>query len=115
MMPGSTKSRDVERDARISLVTALADKDDLAGEGKLFGVADRVTDVELAAQIIGQHATDGGYDPEALIGSPLYEILVGGAAWQFVEGDAFVTRSWDAANGLRLRRREGATGDVVDA
>src|ERR1700749_1605225 len=45
MMPGSTKSQDVERDPRISVVTALANKDDLAGEGKLFGVAARVTDV----------------------------------------------------------------------
>ena len=45
----------------------------------------------------------------------MYEILVSGAAWQFVEGDAFVTRSWSEADGLRLRRREGATADVVDA
>jgi len=43
MMPGSTKHHDVERDARVSLVTAIADKDDLAGEGKLFGVASRIT------------------------------------------------------------------------
>ena len=29
MMPGSTKFQDVERDPRISLVTAIADKDDM--------------------------------------------------------------------------------------
>ena len=115
MMPGSTKSQDVERDPRISLVTALADKDDLAGEGKLFGVAARVTDVALAERILRQHATDGGFDPESVAGSPMYEILVNGAAWQLVEGDAFVTSSWSEADGLRLRRREGATADVVDA
>jgi hypothetical protein len=115
MMPGSTKSQDVERDPRVSMVTALADKDDLAGEGKLFGVADRVTDAALAARVLGEHAEAGGFDPEAVAGSPLYEILVAGAAWQFVEGDTFVTRSWNAADGLRHRRRDGATGDVVDA
>jgi hypothetical protein len=115
MMPGSTKSRDVERDPRISMVTALADKDDLAGEGKLFGIADRVTDVDQAERILRQHAIDGGFEPESVAGSPLYEILVSAAAWQYVEGDAFVTRSWSAADGLRLRRREGATADVIDA
>jgi len=115
MMPGSTKSQDVERDPRISLVTALADKDDLAGEGKLFGVAARVTDLELAERVLRQHATDGGFDPESVAGSPMYEILLDGAAWQFVDGDAFVTRSWSESGGLRLRRREGATGHVVDA
>ena len=74
-----------------------------------------MTDVELAERILRQHATDGGFDPEALAGSPMYEILVSGAAWQFVEGEAFVTRSWSEVDGLRRRRREGATADVVDA
>jgi hypothetical protein len=115
MMPGSTKFHDVERDPRISMVTALADKDDLDGEGKLFGIADRVTDVDLAARVLRQHAEDGGFDPESVAGSPMYEILVNGAAWQVVDGDAFVTRSWSEAGGVRLRRRDGAMGDVVDA
>ena len=116
MMPGSTKSLDVERDPRISLVTALADKDDLGGEGKLFGVAARVTDVELAERHPARpRRRDGGFDPEAVAGSPMYEILVTGAAWQRVEGDAFVTPSWSEADGVRHRRRDGATGDVIDA
>jgi hypothetical protein len=115
MMPGSTKSLDVERDPRISLVTALADKDDLAGEGKLFGVAARVTDTDLATRVLTEHAEAGGFDPESVAGSPLYEILVTGAAWQYVDGDAFVTRSWTAAGGLRHRRRDGATAAVQDA
>ncbi len=114
MMPGSTKSQDVERDPRMSLVTALADKDDLGGEGKLFGVAARVTDDDLATRILTQHATDSGIDPAALLGSPMYEILVDGAAWQYVEGDVFVTRSWSESGGLRHRRREGATATPID-
>ena len=114
MMPGSTKHLDVERDARIALVTALADKDDLGGEGKLFGVASRVTDAALAERVLGAHAEAGGFDAEAVAGSPLYEVLVTGAAWQFVEGDAFVSRSWNASDGVRSRRRVGATGDVEE-
>jgi Pyridoxamine 5'-phosphate oxidase len=114
MMPGSVKSRDVERDPRISLVTSIADKDDLAGEGKLFGVAERVADTELAARILTAHAQEGGFDPEEVLGSPLFEILADGAAWQIVEGDEFVTYSWSESGGLRHRRRSGATGDVVE-
>jgi hypothetical protein len=115
MMPGSTKSLDVERDPRISLVTALADKDDLGGEGKLFGVASRVTDLDHADRVLRAVAERSGFDPEAVAGSPLYEILVTGAAWQHVEGDTFVTSSWNEADGVRHRRRDGATGAVIDA
>ncbi len=115
MMPGSTKFLDVERDPRVSLVTAIADKDDLAGEGKLFGVAARVTDLALADRVLRAHAEAGGFDPEPLAGSPMYEILTSGAAWQRVEDDTFVTTSWTAADGVRHRRRDGATGQVVDA
>jgi hypothetical protein len=115
MMPGSTKCQDVERDPRISLVTAIADKDDLGGEGKLFGVASRVTDRALAEEILRTHAEASGFDPEAVAGSPMYEVLVDGAAWQRVEGDTFVTTSWNASAGVRRRRRDGATGAVVEA
>ena len=115
MMPASTKFLDVERDPRISLVTALADKDDLGGEGKLFGVVARVTDDALAGRILRAHAEASGFDPEALAGSPMYEVLVTGAAWQRVEDDAFVTTSWNATDGVRHRRRDGATGEVIDA
>jgi hypothetical protein len=115
MMPGSTKFLDVERDPRIALVTAIADKDDLGGEGKLFGVADRVTDLDRAARILRAAADAGGFDPEAVAGSPMYEVLVTGAAWQRVEGDAFVTTSWTEAGVVRQRRRDGATGAVIDA
>jgi hypothetical protein len=114
MMPGSTKFHDVERDPRISLVTALADKDDLGGEGKLFGVAARITDAAAAARILRAAADASGFDPEAVAGSPMYEVLVSGAAWQRVEGDTFVTTSWSPHDGVRHRRRDGATGAVVD-
>src|SRR6478735_6443486 len=34
MMPGSRKALDVGRDPRVCLLTPVADKDDLSGEGK---------------------------------------------------------------------------------
>jgi hypothetical protein len=114
MTPTSAKRRDVERDPRISLVTALADKDDLAGEGKLFGVVALVTDVVRVAAVQGAHAEATGFDPDTIAGSPLFEVLVGGAAWQLVDGDAFVTRSWSASGGRRHRRRVGVLGAVED-
>jgi hypothetical protein len=115
MMPGSTKFLDVERDPRVSLVTALADKDDLAGEGKLFGVVARVTDPDAASRILHAAAEAGSFDPESVAGSPMYEVLVTGAAWQRVEGESFVTTSWTEGGPVRSRRRDGATGAVVEA
>jgi len=114
MMPGSRKALDVLRDDRISLVTALADRHDLGGEGKLFGRAAPVTDTSRADAVFAAHATEAGYDPDDVSGSPLFEVVVSGAAWQYVEGDAFTTRSWVEGGPVRLRRREGATGAVVD-
>jgi nitroimidazol reductase NimA-like FMN-containing flavoprotein (pyridoxamine 5'-phosphate oxidase superfamily) len=115
MMPGSTKFLDVERDPRIALVTAIADKDDQGGEGKLFGIAARVTDPARAERILRAAADASGFDPESVAGSPMYEVMVTGAAWQRVEGDAFVTTSWSEGGAVRHRRRDGATGAVVDA
>jgi Pyridoxamine 5'-phosphate oxidase len=37
MMPGSTKHLDVVRDPRVALLTPVADRHDIGGEGKLFG------------------------------------------------------------------------------
>jgi hypothetical protein len=44
MMPGSTKSRDLQRDGRLALHTATADKMVSAGDVKLWGVATQVGD-----------------------------------------------------------------------
>src|SRR6478736_5889352 len=51
MMPGSRKALDIERDPRISLLTPVADKDDLAGEGKLFGELRTVEDLDQIAAV----------------------------------------------------------------
>jgi hypothetical protein len=115
MMPGSTKARDVGRDPRVALLTPVADKDDLGGEGKLFGRLSAVTDADQIAAVF--EAAVGGsdqYDVDDLDGSPVFELLVTGAAWQRVEDDTFVTSSWDSERGIRFRRRVGATGGVEE-
>jgi hypothetical protein len=53
-------------------------------------------------------------DPAMFTGSPFYELLVSGAAWQRVEGETWTTRSWTFGGGVRLRHREGPTGMPVD-
>src|SRR3546814_20329677 len=43
-MPNAVKAKDLQRDPRCCIITALADKDDLAGEVKLFCVARAVAE-----------------------------------------------------------------------
>ncbi len=110
MMPGSARQLDVSRDPRCSLLTPVADKDDLGGEGKLFGRLVVEHDPARIAALFAA-ATDGtDYDAAELDGSPVYELRIAQAAWQHVDGDAFVTRSWSVDGGERHRRRVGATG-----
>jgi hypothetical protein len=106
MMPNSQKHLDALRDPRYCMVTALADKDDLAGEGKLFGVLDLVTDLDKAGAILRAHAEANGFDAGELDGSPMFELLIDMAAWQIVIDDAFNTFSWkDGVDGVRHRSR----------
>lgn len=114
MMPGSAKQLDVEREPRCALLTPVADRTDLAGEGKLFAVASPVRG-ERGAALLGRMAEGIDVDPAELAGSPVYEVLVRAAAWQQVEGEEFVTWSWDPGRGVRHRRRVGATAQVVEA
>jgi hypothetical protein len=112
-MPGAQKAKDLARDARCCLVTALADKDDLAGEGKLFCVARLIDDAEEAHRVLAG-ALPPGTDVSAFAGSPVYELLVTGAAWQHVAGDTWHTSSWSERTGLRRRARTGPAGHPVD-
>lgn len=114
MMPGSLKCIDARRDPRVCVLTPVADKDDLAGEGKLFGMLQEVT--EDAARIdVLRHAVEGlDIDPALFGDSPVFEVLVDAAAWQHASDDTFVTLSWNADDGVRLRHRVGPTGQPVD-
>jgi hypothetical protein len=114
-MPGSLKQLDLERDGRCCLLTPIADKRDLGG-GKLFAVARRAGPDEAHRLLVAAVAAMEGGDVSVddLAGSPVFEFLVVGAAWQVAVGDSYVTRSWEAGRGERLRRRTGATGGVVE-
>jgi Pyridoxamine 5'-phosphate oxidase len=114
MMPGSVKALDLLRDPRCSLMTTIADKDDLSGEGKLFAHAAAWTDPAEIARFLGSAAQRLEMDVEAFEGSHVFEIQLSGAAWQYVDGDAFVTESWNEGRSIRHRRRVGANGYPVD-
>lgn len=41
---------------------------------------------------------------------PVFELLITGADWQYVEDDTWLTLSWSLDAGVRIRRRSGPTG-----
>ena len=114
MMPDSRKCLDVRRDPRVVLLTPVADKRDLDGEGKLFGRLVEISGTPGAEEFLAASAEAAGMDPAALAGSPTFQLDVEAAAWQFVVDDTFRTRSWDPERGVRERGRIGASGQVVD-
>jgi hypothetical protein len=111
MMPGSQKARDVQRDPRCALLTAVADRDDVSGEGKLFAVAREITDPDQVAALLSSAMEGRDLDPAELAGSPVFEMLVTGAAWQHVDGDGWLSLVWSPERGVRTVRRDGATGE----
>jgi len=113
MMPDSQKLRDARRDSRCTLLTPVADRNDLGGEGKLFGRLVEL-DRQPADDVLRRAANDAGFDPEMVLGSPAFEIRIDAAAWQCVEGETFTTLSWRIGEQVRLRHRVGATGLPVD-
>lgn len=115
MMPGSHKRRDVARDARVCLLTPVSDHTDIGGEGKLFGVLEQVGDPERAERILRHHAAGGEFDPESIAGSPMFEMLISGAAWQRVIDDAWTASSWNETDGLRERRLADPMAEMTDA
>jgi hypothetical protein len=116
MMPGSRKLLDVRRDPRVMLLTPVADRNDTGGEGKLVGHLEEVTDAQMSARVLRSAAEAIGLDPEALAGSPMLEMRIEAASWQFARDDVFVTWSWRLADGDVVRRRErrGAIDLPVD-
>lgn len=109
MMPASQKALDVARDPRYALLTPVADREDLAGEGKLFGRVEPITDQEHADDLLRAAAEVAGFDPETIRGSPMFELLVDGAAWQHLDGEVWDTLSWRFGGAVRHHRRETPT------
>jgi hypothetical protein len=112
MMPRSVKARDLQRDGRISVITSLADKQDLWGEVKLQGAARELSGDER--RVLDRALRDEGtVDPDELGDYHGFEVLVGSAAWQRVADDTWVTVSWRDGEAMRARRR-GADDQTVE-
>jgi len=112
MMPQSVKALDLRRDGRFTLLTPVADKEDIAGEGKLFGTAVEVTDPETMTTIFGAAFESSEFTLEDIAGSHLFELRIASAAWQHVDvqAETWNTTSWSVDGGLRQRRRVGGNG-----
>jgi hypothetical protein len=110
MMPGSYKHADARRDPRVSLLTAVSDRHDLGGEGKLFGRL-RELGPDEADEVLRVGAAAAGLDADALAGSPVFEVLVETAAWQRVEGESWASATWSPTAGTRRYERLGPSGE----
>jgi general stress protein 26 len=63
MMPDSRKARDLERDPRLALHSAMVDPEMPDGDAKLSGRAEEVTDRETFAWFVGQEREEKGEEP----------------------------------------------------
>lgn len=114
-MPNAVKARDLQRDPRCCIITPLADKDDLAGEVKVFCVAREIEAGDEWAAARARFAESVGSD---VLGEPggahLFELGIESAAWQRVEGDDWRTTSWTTGGEVRERVRNGPFGESRD-
>lgn len=113
-MPNAVKARDLGRDPRCCVITSLADKDDLAGEVKLFCRAREVDDPGEWERVRALWQEANGLDIGEPGGSHIFELEIHGAAWQRVEGDTWRTTSWKPGSEVRERIRRGAIGESED-
>src|SRR3546814_18597313 len=80
-MPNAVKAKDLQRDPRCCIITALADKDDLAGEVKLFCVAREIA-AEAEWERIRAHFKElNGVDVGRPGDSHMYELGIEAVAW----------------------------------
>jgi hypothetical protein len=81
MMPGSTKSRDLQRDPRCCLHSATEDKDVKEGDAKVWGEGRSVTDPSAIAGYLAGWKTVSEFDPsEAPGGFDLWQLDLTGAS-----------------------------------
>lgn len=113
-MPNAVKAQDLQRDPRCCIVTTLADKHDLAGEGKAFCRAREVTGPEEWEPVRAVFKEKVGFDIGEPGGSHIFELEIEAAAWQRVEGDDWRTTSWQAGGPVRERVRNGPDGESHD-
>jgi hypothetical protein len=113
-MPDAVKAQDLRRDGRCCIITPLADKDDMAGEGKLFCQAREITEQDEWEAVRATVKARSGFDMGEPGDSHLFTFDIEGAAWQRVEGGTtFRTTSWNPQHGVRERGRD-AEGKPID-
>lgn len=113
-MPNAVKAQDLQREPRCCLITPLADKDDLAGEGKMFCRAREVASGEEWDLVRAAFREKTGFDIGDHGVSHVFELDIEAAAFQRVEGDDWRTTSWQAGGGVRERVRHGAEGESTE-
>lgn len=113
-MPGARKAHDLLRDGRCCLITPLADRDDVSGEGKLFCRARPVEDLAEYEAVRAVFTERTGHDMGEMGAAPVFRFDIDGAAYQRLEGgDSWRTTSWTLERGIREFGRS-ATGDRVE-
>lgn len=113
-MPNAVKAQDLQRDARCCISTPLADKDDLAGEAKVFCRAREVGGGEEWERLRRIYQDSLGFDIGEPGGTHLFELEIEAAAWQRLEGEDWRTTSWRPGGAVRERERHGPLGESVD-
>lgn len=113
-MPNAVKAQDLRRDPRCCIITPLADKDDLAGEVKLFCRAHEIEAGEEWERVRAAWQESLGFDIGDPSTSHVFELAIESAAWQRVDGDDWRTSSWTADGSRRERVRHGPVGESED-
>lgn len=113
-MPNAVKAQDLRRDSRCCVITTLADREDLAGEAKLFCRAREITGGAEWEEVraVWRDAID--LDIGEPGGSHMFELEIEAAAWQRVEDDTWRTTSWASGGEVRERVRVGPIGESQD-
>jgi hypothetical protein len=99
MMVGATKSKDLQRDGRLYLHTATADKMVTEGDVKMWGVATQVTDHDALETFsddiyasVGHRFEVGEFDA--------FDVDLLGASAVGIGDDVMVVRTWQPGKGV---------------
>jgi hypothetical protein len=104
-MPDAVKAKDLQRDARCCVLTTVADREDLAGEVKLWCHAVEVHDITEIRTVAIAMAEVIGFDPGGPGDFHLFRLEPVAAAFQRVDGKEWRTTSWQAGEPVRERSR----------
>jgi hypothetical protein len=104
MMPGANKSRDLQRDGRLAIHTATADKAMSEGDAKLWGVATQVTGDEELSRLsddiyasVGHRFDVGEFDA--------FTVDLAGASSIAVRGNTLQIPTWRPGKGVTVTEK----------